>query len=366
MKDSISPRLLGSILEDMLGYSCGAFDPGYNPDEDPGSYGVSFLKDLDDVAISDLVVGQSLVFTGTNWTNQSISKGLDASDLETFLSEHDYAKKSDFPSTSQYATRDWVQAQGYLTSTDLSDTYLTKTEFSEFKDEIESMFVKEPDGHGGYRIKALYGLYTDEFLSARGLNPDSGNVNGGGIDFTQLEQYLTNNNYAKTSDFPSLSQYATRDWVQAQGYLTITDLSDTYLTKTEFSEFKDEIESMFVKEPDGHGGYRIKALFGLYTDQFLSARGLNPDSVGSAVGLNETQLAQYLTDNSYLTVSSANALYQPKGDYLTSSALTGYATRDWVQAQGYLTAAVFETFKNSYEDWKGSVDDFKDEIESMF
>lgn len=41
----------------------------------------------------------------------------------------------------------------------------------------------------------------------------------GGLDETELANYLTNNNYAKKSDIPSLSGYATQVWVNEQGFL---------------------------------------------------------------------------------------------------------------------------------------------------
>lgn len=47
-----------------------------------------------------------------------------------------------------------------------------------------------------------------------------GGGSGGGITESELASYLTNNNYAKKSDIPSLSGYATQTWVQQQGYLT--------------------------------------------------------------------------------------------------------------------------------------------------
>ena len=42
---------------------------------------------------------------------------------------------------------------------------------------------------------------------------------GGGINEAQLADYLTNNNYAKKSDIPSLSGYATQVWVNEQCFL---------------------------------------------------------------------------------------------------------------------------------------------------
>lgn len=42
----------------------------------------------------------------------------------------------------------------------------------------------------------------------------------GGLDETELANYLTTNNYAKKSDIPSLSGYATQAWVTGKGYIT--------------------------------------------------------------------------------------------------------------------------------------------------
>ncbi|MDE6511550.1 MAG: hypothetical protein K2L00_05605, partial [Muribaculaceae bacterium] len=54
--------------------------------------------------------------------------------------------------------------------------------------------------------------------------------------------------------------------------------------KATVDAFVTKFSSMFEKESDGAGGYRILAKLGLYTKQFLSARGLNGDSGGGAVG----------------------------------------------------------------------------------
>lgn len=46
-----------------------------------------------------------------------------------------------------------------------------------------------------------------------------------GLDETALASYLTSNNYAKKSDIPSLSGYATEKWVLDKGYITSTALT---------------------------------------------------------------------------------------------------------------------------------------------
>ena len=52
-----------------------------------------------------------------------------------------------------------------------------------------------------------------------------------GLDETALASYLTSNNYAKKSDIPSLSGYATENWVLDKGYITSAALTD-YATQS--------------------------------------------------------------------------------------------------------------------------------------
>lgn len=65
--------------------------------------------------------------------------------------------------------------------------------FSEFRDLFDSLFEKVTE-NGVTSIRAKHGLWTDEFLSARGRNDAEGG--GGGLDIAMLEDYLTDNKYA--------------------------------------------------------------------------------------------------------------------------------------------------------------------------
>lgn len=282
---------------------------------------------------------------------------------------------------------------------------------------FEEMFEKVNIGTASapvYAIKAKFGLYTDEFISARGLNPWQ-NQGGAGLDETQLTQYLTENNYAKKSDIPPLTDYATHDWVEGklngieagankyvhpkhtirniaaaaglvlasvavdvEGHVTditskqlaqadiptlaISKISglqtalDSKLNASVFNEFKTLFETYFTLENE-NGVKRIKANFGLYSDEFISARGLNPWQNAGAIGatelselsdvvignnlangqslvydgtkwvnrkagLNTTELADYLTTNNYAKKSDIPSL-------------SGYATQAWVTGKGY-------------------------------
>ena len=275
-----------------------------------------------------------------------------------------YALKTDL---GGYATEKWVLGKGYVTKLELDDYWESyagsggdcgcdadrilsiENAIAAVREKLDDMFELQTSG-GRVRIKALHGLYTDEYLSARGDNPfqNQGSV---GLDETQLAQYLVKNNYAKKSDIPSLAGYL-KSVDAASTFLMKTDASDiyltqidaavTYLTQTDFSSFKtgydswkadidafvSKFDSMFVKEPDGNGGFRIKALHGLYTDEYLSARGDNPFQNQGSVGLDETQLAQYLVKNNYAKKSDFPSL----APYAKTADI-----QQWVEDKGYLT-----------------------------
>jgi hypothetical protein len=114
---------------------------------------------------------------------------------------------------------------------------LDKTVFDELFEKVNIGTTSEPK----YAIHAKYGLYTDSFLSALGLNPNTGGGGGGGatalseLSDVQLSGLLTGDvliydgthwvNKPQSSIVPDLSEYATRTWVQQQGYATSAALA---------------------------------------------------------------------------------------------------------------------------------------------
>lgn len=67
------------------------------------SAGAANLADLKDVSLGSLVAGQALVWNGAKWVNSTIAtSGLDELSLANYLSSHNYA------------TQQWVTAQGFL------------------------------------------------------------------------------------------------------------------------------------------------------------------------------------------------------------------------------------------------------------
>lgn len=432
---------------------------GLNPAE--GEMSIT-LKSLNDVKVSDIQSGESLVWNGNYWVNQLIEGGgFDEEALEEYLNQKDYATNSNVTSAlSSYATITLVNTKvdsSTFNSTveridkDLEDIYTsldtkaTKEELSaissdldEFKTEtntninnlqsdiseldnkklnvdyFQALFglidgndaevtpnTEIPETIKG--IKAKFGLWTEEYLSALGMNPANGEVsltlaslndvqfseltegqsivwNGtkwinqliesGGLDESQLEDYLSRNSYATTQDITdaisskvdtdtfnstisdlntSISDLETELGTKASkdelstAVTTIntridgvvTDINTelaTKATKTELTEavttleqsisdvdddlqtFKTTTEENLATKLDiaffskvfgliGEDGSEItvnndtsvtiesiQAKFGLWTEQFLSAKGLNP-SDGSVSGISLKDLA---------------------------------------------------------------------------
>ena len=124
---------------------------------------------------------------------------------------------------------------------------------------------------------------------------------GDGIEISDDDVISIDDTVALKSDIPSLTGYATETWVTNQGYLVQSDLSD-YVTSSEL----------------------ITELGNYVTSTDLAAE-----------LLNYAELDDIPTKTSDLTNDSG---------FITSSALTGYATESWVTNQGY------STFSGSYND----------------
>ena len=62
---------------------------------------------------------------------------------------------------------------------------------------------------------------------------------GGGLDEVELTEFLTANGYAKKSDIPSLTGYATQSWVEGKGYALASDLNTISAKLNNFLEGSD-------------------------------------------------------------------------------------------------------------------------------
>lgn len=119
---------------------------------------------------------------------------------------------------------------------------LDKAEFYRYFEEVNIGTASEPK----YAIRAKYSLFTDGFLSSLGLNPGmGGGGDGSGTTYNRLDLwgdytseragwvlsaalgYELHNRVSSLESgiVPDLSEYATRTWVQQQGYATSAALT---------------------------------------------------------------------------------------------------------------------------------------------
>lgn len=195
----------------------------------------------------------------------------------------------------------------------------------------------------------LGSLEPGDVLKWNGKNWYNGTVQTG-LDEDALAEYLQTNNYAKTSDIPSLAGYATQDWVNQQAYASQSWVtSQRYLTEhQDISHLltRAEFESMFIKVTRDDGSWYILTKSDFASCGESSAAGsadmpggggwaktLNDlDGVNIAApsvndvlvfngtewinsqiptgGLDESQLAAYLQQHNYVTSAAL-------GDYVT-------------------------------------------------
>lgn len=177
--------------------------------------------------------------------------------------------------------------------TNLSESLATKLDKSEF----EKMFVLVPNNGKPY-IRALMAVYSDKDMGcfgADGGDDDSGNT--GGTAYNRLDAWAEydaaksgwvlsaalgadlNSRLSAIESSGISGDYATKDWVEAKGYLTAAAL----------------------------GGYA--------TQTWVNSQGF----------LTSDALGDYATKD-----------WVEFKNYLTSDALNGYATQSWVNTQKYL------------------------------
>lgn len=244
---------------------------GNNPESGSTVAGASALADLSDVDISNPQDGQILSWNGTKWVNADApSAGLDEAALAEYLTTNHYAKTTDIPSLEGYATQTWASGQ-----------FALKT----------------------VAINAGTGLTGGGNLSA------SRTLSLATVGTAGTYTKVTVDAYGRVTGHASL---AAGD-IPALAISKITGLQAALDAKMDAADFEELFEKVYVS---GYG-YAIRAKLALYTDSWMSAKGSNPDA-GSVVtgGIDEEELAEYLTTH-------------------------GYATQSWVNQQGFLKSVAW-------------------------
>ena len=292
---------------------------------------------------------------------------------------------------TQYATQAWVQSQGYLTNADLPEPFdplPIVTRLADHSARIEaleswldmpvldelavaSLTVERSLSLGGTALvydyehdawRLLGNFYADGFVSAGGVS-DTGSGSGGGIDPAAMWALLgaaTGEQINASHLGTALTPYATKVWVQAQGYLTRDDLPDLYddlplatAVATQSERIAtlerwfdlpvlDELEtaSLTVTNSVSVGGMALvydaahdawHLMGNFYADGFVSAGGISDTESGSGGGIN--------ADAMWALLGAATA-EQINASHL-AGILTDYATKAWVQSQ--ITPVTYQT-----------------------
>ena len=112
--------------------------------------------------------------------------------------------------------------------------------------------------------------------------------------------------------------------------LTAHQSLDGYLTKASGDEYYQPIGSYVtvsqLENTSGEIVNLIPSIEGLATEEYV-----NEQTSGKADKSEIPDVSQFITN------VSAESTYQPIGNYLSSNALEGYVTQDWVNEQGYIT-----------------------------
>lgn len=153
--------------------------------------GVTELRRLDDVILTNPKAGQILKYDGQHWVNGTIDAGLDEAALAAYLQTNRYAKLSDIPSLADYATRSWVEDKGYATETwVIAQRYLTEhQDISHLltRAEFEAMFERVDTDGGGWYILAKSHLASVGDVTAYGTGGPGSTLGGiGDVQFGSL------------------------------------------------------------------------------------------------------------------------------------------------------------------------------------
>ena len=343
---------------------------GLNPNAGGGSgEGATALYQLNDVSQNASGTGVLGAETGKVLTYGSDGKwyaakaGMDEDALSSYLTENNYAQKSDIPSLNGYATQSWVNTALEKKVDKVSGMGLSHNDFT---DTLLQKLNGIAEGANKYilpiaKAAVLGGVMIGSTLTASAT---------GVLDLPEVAvagtyAKVTTDVYGRVTAGSSLSASD----IPALGISKITGLQaalDDKVNKADFvTEFDKAMQRWFVRDTANKGlhpaDYDSEAV-GIYSDSYMSAKGVNTGAGGSAggasslgelnnvgswaddiptvdrimvqrkgethweslnlsdIGLNETQLSDYLTTNNYAKKSDIPSL-------------SGYATQAWVNTK---------------------------------
>lgn len=281
---------------------------GLNPSTGGGGGGATALSELSDVQLSGLLAGDVLIYDGTHWVNRPQS--------------------SIVPNLSEYATRTWVQLQGYATSAALAAhagdaaihiSSAERTLWNKTAADFAAIVGEDSDDiiNKWEEVVAFLDTYTEADTLANLLSNKVDKVAGYGLsknDFTDAllsklngieagaNRYVHPTGGADASIGDAAGRVLAGITVNALGHVTsvasktlaeadiptlaiskvsgLQDALDGKLDKEEFYRFFEEVNIGTAEAPV----YATRSKRGLFSDSFLSAMGLNPNTGGGGGG----------------------------------------------------------------------------------
>ena len=294
------------------------------------------------------------------------------------------ADKTEIPSLNGYATEQWVGEQGYLTEHQPLKTINGETIVGNGNIEIQGGVGEETDPiwtaeKGNYytksevnasletkanksEIPSLDGYATKVWVGEQGYLTEHQDISGK-LDKTEAAQtYQPKGNYATKGEIPSLDGYATEGWVEGKGYLTehqsLADYAKTSDVNTKLEKKQDVITDLnAIREGANKGATAIQehqSLDGYATKVWVEGNGYLTEhqplktingqtivgdgniEIQGGVG-EETDPVWTAEKVNYYTKTEVNASLETKANKSEIPSLDGYATKVWVGEQGYLT-----------------------------
>ena len=214
--------------------------------------------------------------------------GLNESELAEYLNTNNYAKKSDIPSLNGYATQSWVESKGYALNSDLMSLTTKVDDFLEGSD-TDTIINKW--------------LELEAFLSGLSESDNLATILGNKADKSELTKYIPISGYTEVSGEKNFT-----------GGLKVNGSPIYYDTEKKYWKLEGDLlvtggVTMYGSDSSFTPSTIMDAI--LYDDATL---GINSNGQlyvkgGAGGGINTTDLQNYLTQNSYLNVTSADNRY---------------------------------------------------------
>jgi hypothetical protein len=373
-------------LNDLGGQSIFKFVLVFETYTPGGTYNYKLLDSLDKVVSKGLIqvntVGVEDYFYDENELGYFVEDEEGGGDMSNYYTKSQvdsmltqYEKKSDLPDFNNFVTEEELgeyvtseelqqEVESYINSKDLiNSTQLANTlEWYVTLNELQGMgYITASElptvNDATITIKQggeVMGSFTlNQTNNAEILLNEGGQ--GGGISMNDVKQYVDSQSYV-TSDYLTSQSYVTSDYLGNAGYITTDNVRQNYYNKPEteanFTSYAyieerisripgggitmDEVKQYIVSQSYVTSDY-------LTSQSYLKSSDLNDYATKTYVEtkIADIDLSSYITkqdivNQSYVTKNTLEGNYYSKTDinsmgYITSSTLTNYATKSYVQ-----------------------------------